>query len=126
MKNVFDYLPRAYEYGATDPGGAPEDGGCILHGGHGVCQRIPRRLPLRWRTSSARITICRNGVANALMICHVLRYNAAEVPAKMGTFPQYDHPHTLARYAECARFCGVCGKGRRGRRSTCSLTGSRS
>ena len=34
------------------------------------------------------------------MICHVLRYNAAEVPAKMGTFPQYDHPHTLARYAE--------------------------
>ena len=51
-----------------------------------------------------------HGVANALMICHVLRYNAAEVPAKMGTFPQYDHPHTLARYAECARFCGVCGK----------------
>ena len=43
-------------------------------------------------------------------ICHVLRYNAAEVPAKMGTFPQYDHPHTLARYAECARFCGICGK----------------
>ena len=51
-----------------------------------------------------------HGVANALMICHVLRYNAAEVPTKMGTFPQYDHPHTLARYAECARFCGVCGK----------------
>ena len=51
-----------------------------------------------------------HGVANALMICHVLRYNAAEVPAKMGTFPQYDHPHTLARYAECARFCGICGK----------------
>lgn len=40
----------------------------------------------------------------------MLRYNAAEVPTKMGTFPQYDHPHTLARYAECARFCGICGK----------------
>ena len=51
-----------------------------------------------------------DGVATALMIEEVLRYNAAEVPAKMGTFPQYDHPHTLARYAECARFCGVCGK----------------
>ena len=41
-----------------------------------------------------------HGVANALMIDHVLRFNAAEVPVKMGTFPQYDHPHTLARYAE--------------------------
>ena len=44
------------------------------------------------------------------ILTNVMRYNAAEVPTKMGTFPQYDHPHTLARYAECARFCGVCGK----------------
>ena len=51
-----------------------------------------------------------HGVANALMIEQVLRFNAAEVPVKMGTFPQYDHPHTLARYAEVADYLGVKGQ----------------
>ena len=51
-----------------------------------------------------------HGIANALMITYVLRFNSAEVPAKMGTFPQYAYPHTKARYVECANFCGVCGR----------------
>ena len=51
-----------------------------------------------------------HGVANALMIDEVLRFNSAETPAKMGTFPQYDHPHTLARYAEIADYLGLGGK----------------
>lgn len=51
-----------------------------------------------------------HGVANALLITLVMEFNASEVPTKMGTFPQYQYPHTLARYAECARFCGVEGK----------------
>ena len=51
-----------------------------------------------------------HGVANALMINLVLRFNAAECPRKMGTFSQYDHPHTLARYAEIADFLGLGGK----------------
>ena len=51
-----------------------------------------------------------HGVANALMINEVLRFNAAEVPAKMGTFPQYDHPFTLSRYAEVAKYLGFGGK----------------
>lgn len=51
-----------------------------------------------------------HGMANALMICEVLRFNAEEVPAKMGTFPQYQYPHTLERYAEYAHFCGVSGR----------------
>ena len=50
------------------------------------------------------------GIANALMITYVLRFNAAEAPTKMGTFPQYAYPHTKARYVECANFCGVCGR----------------
>ena len=50
-----------------------------------------------------------HGVANALMLEEVLRFNAAEAPAKMGTFPQYDHPHTLARYAEVADYLGLGG-----------------
>ena len=50
-----------------------------------------------------------HGVANALMIEEVLRFNAAEAPAKMGTFSQYDHPHTLSRYAEIADYLGIKG-----------------
>jgi acetaldehyde dehydrogenase/alcohol dehydrogenase len=50
-----------------------------------------------------------HGIANALMICDVLRFNAAETPAKMGTFSQYSHPHTLARYAEVADYLGLGG-----------------
>lgn len=51
-----------------------------------------------------------HGVANALMIEEVLRFNASETPVKMGTFSQYDHPHTLARYAEVADYLGISGK----------------
>jgi len=50
-----------------------------------------------------------HGVANALMIEEVIRFNASETPAKMGTFSQYDHPHTLSRYAEIADYLGVKG-----------------
>ena len=51
-----------------------------------------------------------HGIANALVLTDVMRYNAAEVPAKMGTFPQYQYPKTLARYAEVGRFVGLTGK----------------
>ena len=51
-----------------------------------------------------------HGIANALMLEQVIRFNSAEVPTKMGTFPQYDHPKTQARYAEVARFLGLGGK----------------
>ena len=51
-----------------------------------------------------------HGVANALMIEEVLRFNASEAPVKMGTFSQYDHPHTLARYGEVADYLGLKGK----------------
>ena len=109
MKNVFEYLPRAYEYGAADPEARQKmaDASCMAgmafaNAFLGICHSMAHKLGAYHHLP--------HGVANALMISHVLRYNAAEVPAKMGTFPQYDHPHTLARYAECARFCGVCGK----------------
>ena len=51
-----------------------------------------------------------HGIANSLMIEQVIRFNSAEVPTKMGTFPQYDHPKTQARYAEVAKFLGLAGK----------------
>lgn len=51
-----------------------------------------------------------HGVANALLITYVMRFNASAVPTKMGTFPQYQYPHCLERYVECANFCGISGK----------------
>jgi len=109
MKNVFTYLPRAYEKGAQDPEAREKmaDASCMAgmafaNAFLGVCHSMAHKLGAYHHLP--------HGVANALMITHVLRYNAAEAPAKMGTFPQYDHPHTLARYVECANFCGVVGE----------------
>ena len=109
MKSVFEYLPRAYEKGADDPVAREKmaDASCMAgmafaNAFLGVCHSMAHKLGAYHHLP--------HGVANALMICEVLRFNAEEVPAKMGTFPQYQYPHTLARYAECAHFCGVCGK----------------
>ncbi len=109
MKGVFDYLPRAYENGAADPVAREKmaDASCMAgmafaNAFLGVCHSMAHKLGAYHHLP--------HGVANALMICEVLRFNAEEVPAKMGTFPQYQYPHTLARYAECARFCGVSGR----------------
>lgn len=109
MKNVFNYLPRAYEKGAQDPEAREKmaDASCMAgmafaNAFLGVCHSMAHKLGAYHHLP--------HGVANALMISHVLRFNAAQVPAKMGTFPQYDHPHTLERYVECANFCGVAGE----------------
>jgi len=50
-----------------------------------------------------------HGWANAVILTRVMRYNSAEVPTKMGTFPQYEYPHAKARYAEFGRACGFTG-----------------
>ncbi len=109
MKGVFDYLPRAYENGAADPEAREKmaDASCMAgmafaNAFLGVCHSMAHKLGAYHHLP--------HGVANALMICEVLRFNAEEVPAKMGTFPQYQYPHTLERYAECAHFCGVSGR----------------
>ncbi len=109
MKGVFDYLPRAYENGASDPVAREKmaDASCLAgmafaNAFLGVCHSMAHKLGAYHHLP--------HGVANALLICEVLRFNAVEVPPKMVTFSQYQYPHTLARYAECAHFCGVCGK----------------
>ncbi len=109
MKGVFDYLPRAYENGAADPVAREKmaDASCMAgmafaNAFLGVCHSMAHKLGAYHHLP--------HGVANALMICEVLRFNAEEVPVKMGTFPQYQYPHTLERYAECAHFCGVSGR----------------
>jgi acetaldehyde dehydrogenase/alcohol dehydrogenase len=109
LKNIFKYLPRAYENGQTDvearekmANAATIAGMAFANAFLGICHSMAHKLGAFHHLP--------HGVANALMIEEVLRFNASEAPAKMGTFSQYDHPHTLARYAEIADFLGLGGK----------------
>ena len=108
LKNIFKYLPRAYENGQSDiearekmANAATMAGMAFANAFLGVCHSMAHKLGAFHHLP--------HGVANALMIEEVLRFNASEAPAKMGTFSQYDHPHTLARYAEIADYLNLGG-----------------
>ena len=109
LKTIFEFLPRAYENGQTDvearekmANAATIAGMAFANAFLGVCHSMAHKLGAFHHLP--------HGVANALMIDEVIRFNAAETPVKMGTFSQYDHPHTLARYAEVADYLGLKGK----------------
>ena len=109
LKVIFKYLPRAYENGQTDvearekmANAATMAGMAFANAFLGVCHSMAHKLDAFHHLP--------HGIANALMIDEVLRFNAAEAPAKMGTFSQYDHPKTLRRYAEVAEALGLGGK----------------
>ena len=108
LKTIFEYLPRAYDNGQTDilarekmANAATQAGMAFANAVLGVCHSMAHKL--------GAFDHLPHGVANALMIDEVIRFNSAEAPVKMGTFSQYDHPHTMARYAEVARHLGVIG-----------------
>ncbi|MBQ5326045.1 MAG: iron-containing alcohol dehydrogenase, partial [Oscillospiraceae bacterium] len=108
LKTIFTYLPKAYENGQTDvlarekmANAATMAGMAFANAFLGVCHSMAHKLGAFHHLP--------HGVANALMIEEVLRFNADETPIKMGTFSQYDHPHTLSRYAEVADYLGLGG-----------------
>ena len=108
LKLIFENLPRAYANGSGDPrarenmaNAACMAGMAFANAFLGVCHSMAHKLGAFHHLP--------HGVANALMIDEVLRFNAAEIPVKMGTFPQYDHPHTLVRYAEIADYLKLGG-----------------
>ncbi len=109
LKLVFENLPRTYQNGANDleawsnmANAATMAGMAFANAFLGVCHSMAHKLGAFHHIP--------HGIANALMLEQVMRFNSAEVPPKMGTFPQYSHPHTLARYAEIASALGMKGK----------------
>jgi len=109
LKMIFEYLPRAYDNGPNDAearekmaNAATIAGMAFANAFLGVCHSMAHKLGAFHHLP--------HGIANALLIDGVLRYNAAEAPVKMGTFSQYDHPHTLARYAMIADALKLGGK----------------
>jgi acetaldehyde dehydrogenase/alcohol dehydrogenase len=108
LKIIFEWLPAAYENGPNDPkarekmaNAATIAGMAFANAFLGVCHSMAHKLGAFHHLP--------HGIANALMIDEVIRFNSAEAPTKMGTFPQYDHPRTLARYAEIAAALGLGG-----------------
>ena len=108
MKNVFEYLPTAYnEPGNVEARQKMADASCMAgmafaNAFLGVCHSMAHKLGAFHHLP--------HGLANALLLNLVIEFNAAENPRKMGTFSQYQYPHTQARYAECARFVGIQAK----------------
>ena len=109
LKMMFEYLPRAYENGANDPEAREKTANAATMAGMafanaflGVCHSMAHKL--------GSFHHLPHGIANALMLNEVIRFNSADSPAKMGTFPQYTYPHTKARYAEIADYLNLSGK----------------
>ena len=109
MKNIFEYLPAAYENGPHDAKAREHmatastmAGMAFANAFLGVCHSMAHKLGAYHHLP--------HGIANALLITDVMRFNAAEVPAKMGTFSQYQYPHCKERYVECADFLHIKGK----------------
>lgn len=108
IKNIFRYLPSAYENGAADPVAREKmadastiAGIAFANAFLGVCHSMAHKLGAFHHLP--------HGVANALLIKHVMLFNIASAPAKMGSFSQYKYPHALERYAEIAGFIGIRG-----------------
>ena len=108
IKLIFEYLPVAYKNGSDETAraemayAATMAGMAFANAFLGVCHSMAHKLGSYHHLP--------HGMANALLLNEVMRFNAAEAPAKMGTFPQYDHPVCLRRYAEVAELVGIKGK----------------
>lgn len=108
LKLIFEYLPKAYENGPSDPiarekmaNAATMAGMAFANAFLGVCHSMAHKL--------GSFHHLPHGVANALLINEVLRFNSTEAPVKMGTFPQYGHPHTDEKYAMVCDYLGIKG-----------------
>ncbi len=109
LRLLFTYLPSAYSKGAADPearekvaNAATMAGMAFANAFLGVCHSMAHKLGSYFHIA--------HGMANSLMLEEVIRFNSAEAPAKMGTFPQYAYPQCMARYADAARYLGCTGK----------------
>ena len=108
LELIFKYLPRAYENGGDEEArekmanAASMAGMAFANAFLGVCHSMAHKLGAFYHLP--------HGVANALMIEEVIRFNAAEAPTKMGSFSQYDHPHMLKKYAKAADALKIGGE----------------
>lgn len=108
IKLIFEYLPDAYTLGAAAPlarekmaHAASMAGMAFANAFLGVCHSMAHKLGSYWHLP--------HGMANSLLLEEVIRFNSADAPRKMGTFPQYAYPECKRRYADVARYIGCKG-----------------
>ncbi|MDR2902876.1 MAG: bifunctional acetaldehyde-CoA/alcohol dehydrogenase [Lactobacillales bacterium] len=105
-KLVFEYLPRSYKKKAADPiarekmhYAATVAGMAFGNAFLGINHSLAHKLGGHFHVI--------HGLANALLMPHVIRYNATDKPNKQGLFPQYRYPFAKKRYAEFADAMGI-------------------
>ncbi|XGV87249.1 MAG: bifunctional acetaldehyde-CoA/alcohol dehydrogenase [Limnothrix sp. BL-A-16] len=108
IRLIFKYLPSAYEHGAADPKArekmhyaATMAGMAFANGFLGICHSIAHQIGGTFHIP--------HGLANALLISHVIRYNATDAPFKQAAFPQYKYPNAKWRYARIADYLNLGG-----------------
>lgn len=108
IRLIFEYLPDAYTLGAAAPlarekmaHAASMAGMAFANAFLGVCHSMAHKLGSYWHLP--------HGMANSLLLEEVIRFNSADAPRKMGTFPQYAYPECKRRYADVARYIGCKG-----------------
>jgi acetaldehyde dehydrogenase/alcohol dehydrogenase len=108
IKNIFKYLPVAYNDGSNEEArekmanASTIAGMAFANAFLGICHSMAHKLGAFYHIP--------HGIANALLINYVIRFNATENPKKMGAFSQYKYPEAVQRYAEIASFVGLDGK----------------
>ena len=109
LQMIFEYLPRAYDNGPNDPEAREKVGHAACMAGMAFANAFLGIMHSMAHKLGAFHHIA-HGLANAIILTRVMRYNAVDVPTKMGTFPQYEYPKAKERYVEAAKYCGVTGK----------------
>ncbi|MBR2299866.1 MAG: bifunctional acetaldehyde-CoA/alcohol dehydrogenase [Alphaproteobacteria bacterium] len=101
IKQIFRYLPSAYKNGANDPkarekmhNAATMAGMAFANAFLGLCHSMAHKLGAMYHIP--------HGIANALLICQIIRFNANDKPTKQAIFPQYKVPEAKKRYAQIA------------------------
>lgn len=112
LKLLKDYLPSSYANGSKDPiarekvhNAATIAGIAFANSFLGVCHSMAHKLGAEFHIP--------HGLANALLIANVIRYNANDNPTKQTAFSQYDRPQARRRYAEIAEHLGLTAAGDR-------------
>ncbi|MDX1304641.1 iron-containing alcohol dehydrogenase, partial [Photobacterium sp.] len=112
LKMLKEYLPSSYANGAADPiarekvhNAATIAGIAFANAFLGVCHSMAHKLGAEFHIP--------HGLANALLISNVVRYNANDNPTKQTAFSQYDRPQARRRYAEVADHLGLSQAGDR-------------
>ncbi|HKL60631.1 MAG TPA: bifunctional acetaldehyde-CoA/alcohol dehydrogenase [Sphaerochaeta sp.] len=102
---IFKYLPKAYRDGTDKKAREKVHNASTMAGMAfsnaflGLCHSMAHKLGAKFHVP--------HGMANALLLCNIIRYNATDNPTKQAAFPQYEYPSAVSRYARAADYISM-------------------